>query len=100
MIVIYSWETNLENINLKEQRGNLEMISRNLANLLILTEGYPSNWSNTEINSLGLALTLSQNNLNSTYKSKPMGLNKNGAWNLDTNKILSLQSLNYSYSKD
>lgn len=99
VIIVSSWDTSLEHINIKEQRNNLEILARNAADLLVLTEGYPSNWSDSNISSLGIALTLSQNQLNSTYKSRPMGLNKRGAWNLDAAKILALQSINYSYSK-
>ncbi len=87
IIVINAWDSTLEKTILNEQRNNLELLARNAFSLLIQTE-----------DSGGLTVSLGSDN--STYNSRPMGLNKNGAWNLDTTKITDLQAMDYLASKN
>jgi hypothetical protein len=100
-ILVSVWQSGLGRIASTEERNSLEMVARNAANLLVLTAGVPSNWITdvNNMNSLGLAVSSSINNLNSTYKSRSMGLNKNGARTIDVSKITALQSMGYNASK-
>ena len=99
IILISAWDSSLEKIVVREQRNNLEILVRNAANILIQTEGSPSNWT-TNVSLLGLTFSLSQNQFNSVYKSRSMALNQRGGWNIDPQKITNLQTLDYTVSKN
>ncbi|MBS3113213.1 hypothetical protein J4418_03970 [Candidatus Woesearchaeota archaeon] len=92
------WNIINEKIIFKNERDNFEITARNILSLLILTEGYPSNWSE-DVDSIGLTTSLSQNQYNSTYKNRANALDNRGAWNLDVSKINQLINMNYTISK-
>lgn len=98
-ILINSWTTASNKAYYSEQHRKLELSARSLSNLLLQTEGNPSNWTSTSIGSIGLALSTSQAGLNTTFKSRPAGLNKRGAWYLDSAKLNALQAMDYLQSK-
>ncbi len=98
-ILINSWTTASNRAYYDEQYKRLELSARSLANLLLQTEGNPSNWTSASVSSIGLAQSTSLNRLNTTFKSRPAGLNKRGAWYLDSTKVNALQAMDYILSK-
>ena len=102
IVAIYSfWDFSLGKTVITEKRKNIEIASRNALNVLIETEGVPSNWSKinislfneSTINSLGLAKGTSLKGSDLNYRQRI------GSWNsgrliLDEEKIQRLASLN------
>lgn len=98
---MWLWDYSIEKIELSERRNDLEMISKNALAVLVETPGSPSNWTElseadfneTNIYSLGLARSYSQNNLDVARKGKSAGLSIDNYLVLDENKIQRLIAL-------
>ncbi|MFA5141592.1 MAG: hypothetical protein WC471_01320 [Candidatus Woesearchaeota archaeon] len=100
-IVMNVWESTLKGNDLADERKSLELSARNIISQLMMDEGNPSDWTiSSNMQSLGLAASLSINNQNSSLKSRPMGLMNRGYGSLSSTKISALQSMNYSYAKE
>lgn len=100
MIIVYLWDTSIRIIASDESRKSLELDARNIVSQLLMREGYPSDWtSNSVISAIGLTVSSSMNFLNSTYKSRAMGLSNRGLGVLDASKLNALQNMNYTQSK-
>lgn len=98
---MWLWDYSMEKIELTERRNDLELISKNALAVLVETPGDPSNWTNvsefdfneTNINSLGLVRSYSQNDLDIIRKGKSAGLTIDNYLVLDENKIQRLDAL-------
>lgn len=99
LMIVNLWNFGIEKNILNEERNELEQIARNAASLLLVTEGNPGDWVSSA-DSIGLGLPLSQNQANSSYKSRPVALGLRGSWVLDASKIIRFQTMNYTDSKN
>lgn len=101
---IWMWDYSRERMYLVESRADLEILSRNALNVLVQTPGNPSNWTNiaeddfneSNVKSLGLARSISDNNLDVEEKGRSAGLIKNGYLILDSNKVDTFNTLSSS----
>ena len=109
--IAFAWDHNREKLVLTEQRNDIALLSRNIVNSLLETEGNPSNWTQlastsfnkTNVYTLGLVKTFSINAYNSHKKSTSLSLTKTGLGYLELNKILTLYNYDesmYNESRD
>lgn len=92
-------------VQLKEESNDLTRISHYLAATLLETPGDPSNWSNyssedfntSNINSLGLTVSSSVNNLNINEKGSSTSLSNKDYLVLDYDKVTYLANLNTTH---
>ena len=91
LIVQSYWDYSMEKINYAGRREEIEASSRNAINLLLLSEGAPSNWTGLNASSFGQSSVQS------------IGLIKSGQLVLDSSKIdklLQINTTNYSALKN